>query len=148
MAAINMVCDETESREIVDGFVTKILFQHKDTSIVYIATTQDSKKVNVLIDYGVLLGPPLSVGEHIVVFGQYEYHDMHGDQLKAKEVKRYLIKKSHLVADWITYNKEIKGVGPSRVNKLIEAYPDNLIATLTEGNAIDIAGYVRNTCNL
>lgn len=123
--------------ETVQGEITSILHQHKDSYVVRMRTNE-GVIITVLIDYGMLTGPKLYEGESIVADGIFEYSFSYGDQLHCRSVRRLPLSEAHLLVQWLAKNKEIQGVGAQTGKKLIATFKNNLVDVLNKGDVEEI----------
>ncbi|PFG45754.1 RecD/TraA family predicted helicase [Vibrio sp. ES.051] len=120
----------TGELEQCEGTVESIPFSHDDSYILRLRLN-DNSKISAVIDYGLLLGPPIVVGEHLKLKGEFKYSMQFGDQLYTVEVNRKTINSSsNLVKEWIARDRNIPGVGIASAQKLVSTYGNKLIGIL------------------
>ena len=124
--------------ETVQGEITSVLHQHKDSYVVRMRTVEE-KNVTVLIGYGILTGPRLYEGESICAKGVYEYSFSHGDQFQCESVRRLPLSEAHLIVQWLAKNKDIQGVGAQTGKKLIATFKNKLVEVLNKGDIEEIS---------
>jgi exodeoxyribonuclease V alpha subunit len=109
----------------IAGTVRAILFSNEDNGYTVIKVeTQDGETVTAV---GCL--PGTSVGEQIILTGEFVKSPTHGEQFKAEWAQRRLPVGADAIYDFLA-SRSIKGIGPATATLLVSAFGDKTLAII------------------
>ena len=111
----------------VDGTILNLIFQNEENGYTVLRlVTTDGEVVTVV---GTI--PCAAPGESLVVTGQWMTHPVHGEQLQAQQVERYMPTTENDILSYLS-SGVIKGVGPATAEKLVQRFGSNTLRILEE----------------
>ena len=106
----------------VDGTILNLIFQNEENGYTVLRlVTTDGEVVTVV---GTI--PCAAPGESLVVTGQWMTHPVHGEQLQAQQVERYMPTTENDILSYLS-SGVIKGVGPATAEKLVQRFGSNTL---------------------
>ena len=111
----------------VDGTILNLIFQNEENGYTVLRlVTTDGEVVTVV---GTI--PCAAPGESLVVTGQWMTHPVHGEQLQAQQVERYMPTTENDILSYLS-SGVIKGVGPATAEKLVQRFGTGTLRILEE----------------
>ena len=111
----------------IDGTISHIIFQNEENGYTVLRlVTGDGEAVTVVGSI-----PCAAPGEDLVVTGRWVNHPVHGDQVEAQQVERYLPTTENEILTYLS-SGIIKGVGPSTASHIVQRFGVNSLVVLEE----------------
>ena len=111
-----------EHRCTIDGTVNSLIFQNADNG--YTVLRLDSSDGEQCTVVGCI--PCAAPGEELIVTGEWKHHPVHGAQLQAEMVERYMPRSESAILSYLS-SGVVKGVGPATAQLLVQRFGEETL---------------------
>jgi exodeoxyribonuclease V alpha subunit len=108
----------------VSGTIEKVFYANPDFSAGKLRRSADGQLV---VFAGKLYAKE---GQRIVLFGNWKEHDKYGRQFHVKYIEHDLDLDANGLVNYLAKHPDIKGIGPVKARRLVDAFGDNFEKTL------------------
>ncbi len=111
----------------ISGTISHVIYQNEENGYTVLRlVTTDGEAVTVV-------GPiPFAApGEDLVVVGRWVSHPVHGDQVEARQVERYMPTEENEILSYLA-SGVVKGVGPATASAIVQRFGANSLMVLEE----------------
>ncbi|MEG0778342.1 MAG: AAA family ATPase [Oscillospiraceae bacterium] len=117
--------EEKDNYIQISGTIKSLIYQNEENgyTVVKLETT-DGENVTVV---GCL--PYASLGEQLVVTGEFSKHAVHGDQFKAEWAERSLPSGADAIFEYLS-SRALRGVGPATATLIVTEFGDNALKVI------------------
>ncbi len=110
----------------VEGVIEEIIYRNEDNGYTILTVATDAEEITVV---GTLFRT--TIGERIVVKGNYNSHPIYGLQLKAEEFQCFMPQEQAGMEKYLS-SGAIKGIGPSLAKKIVEEFGNETFKIIEE----------------
>ena len=109
----------------VDGTVNSLIFQNEENGYTVLRLdTTDGEQITVV---GCI--PCAAPGEELIVTGEWKHHPVHGAQIQAEMVERYMPRTESAILSYLS-SGVVKGVGPATAQLLVQRFGEETLDVL------------------
>ena len=109
----------------VDGTVNSLIFQNEENGYTVLRLdTTDGQQITVV---GCI--PCAAPGEELIVTGVWKHHPVHGAQVQAELVERYMPRTESAILSYLS-SGVVKGVGPATAQMLVSRFGEETLDVL------------------
>ena len=109
----------------VDGTVNSLIFQNAENGYTVLRLdTTDGTQITVV---GCI--PCAAPGEELIVTGEWKRHPVHGAQIQAETVERYMPRTEAAILSYLS-SGVVKGVGPATAQLLVSRFGEETLDVL------------------
>lgn len=109
----------------IDGTVNSIVFQNEENG--YTVLRLDATDGQQIVVVGCI--PCAAPGEEMIITGEWKYHPMHGAQVQAELVERYMPQTESAILSYLA-SGIVKGVGPATAQLLVQRFGEETLDVL------------------
>ena len=109
----------------IDGTVNSLIFQNEENGYTVLRLdTTDGEQITVV---GCI--PCAAPGEELIVTGEWKHHPVHGAQIQAETVERYMPRTESAILSYLS-SGVVKGVGPATAQLLVQRFGEETLDVL------------------
>ncbi len=109
----------------IDGTVNSLIFQNEENGYTVLRLdTTDGEQITVV---GCI--PCAATGEELIVTGEWKHHPVHGAQIQAETVERYMPRTESAILSYLS-SGVVKGVGPATAQLLVQRFGEETLDVL------------------
>ncbi len=111
----------------ISGTISHVIYQNEENGYTVLRlVTTDGEAVTVVGSI-----PFAAPGEDLVVVGRWVSHPVHGDQVEARQVERYMPTEENEILSYLA-SGVVKGVGPATASAIVQRFGANSLMVLEE----------------
>lgn len=109
----------------IDGTVNSIVFQNEENG--YTVLRLDATDGQQIVVVGCI--PCAAPGEEMIVTGEWKHHPVHGAQVQAELVERYMPQTESAILSYLS-SGIVKGIGPATAQMLVQRFGEDTLDVL------------------